>query len=770
MKQGWIKPTIISAIWLVVLAPVFGVLFMLLIASYSDLPTTTELENPRNNLATEVFSNDGKVLGTYFQENRTKVEFKDLSPHLVNALVATEDERFYEHSGIDLRALFRVLKGVVTGNLSQGGGSTLTQQLAKMLFSERPNSIWSRVFQKFQEWIIAARLEKQYTKEEIITMYFNKLDFIYNAVGIKSASSVYFGKSPDSLHVEEAALLVGMAKNPNYYNPVRFEERATRRREVVLKQMVRNNILEKAEYDSLRVLPLGLDFKRVSHIAGPAPYFREVLRGKLKNILSAKDSITGEYKIAKPDGTPFNVYLDGLKVYTTIDSRLQEYAEFAVKEHLSKNLQPQFEDELSKRWGRSKKNIPFDDKITDKERNTILQIAIHRSERYQRLIRDRKKTLTTKELKEFKADSLGIIFNTPVPMTVFSWEGEIDTLMAPLDSILYYKRFLRAGLTALDPKTGFVKAWVGGPNYKHFKFDHVSQGTNQVGSTFKPIIYATAIREGQDPCTRVPNVKYCFDMPEGQEKWCPKNSGEKYEGILTLREGLAGSVNTITAWIMKQFGPESVIKLARDLGITSRMVAVPSLCLGVADISLLEMVSANATFVNKGVHIKPIIITRIEDNLGNSIYDALPATNEALDEKTAYTMLSMMKAVVDEGTGRRLRGNAEYAGFKNPIAGKTGTTQNNSDGWFMGLTPDLVCGVWVGGEDRSVRFANTSLGQGANMALPIWGYFMKKALNDPKLGLSTGDFEPPYEGIEEEIDCETKAPTNNYSVPDFGSK
>lgn len=768
MNRPWLKPTLVSLIWLSILGPVLGISFMLLLAANSNLPTTKDLEDPKNNLATEVFSNDGKILGTYFQENRTNVNFTELSPHVVNALVATEDERFYEHSGIDLRALMRVAKGVATANMSQGGGSTLTQQLAKMLFSEKPSGIWSRVFQKFQEWIIAARLEKQYTKSEIITMYLNKLDFIYNAVGIKSAAGIYFNKTPDSLRVEEAALLVGMAKNPNYYNPVRREERAVKRREVVLKQMVRNNFLSQVEYDSLRVLPLGLSFKRVSHLAGPAPYFREILRGRLKSLLSEKDSITGEYLIAKADGTPFNIYKDGLKVYTSIDSRLQEYAEEAVVTHLKKNLQPQFESELAKRRGKTKENIPFDDKISERERNIIVQIAINRSERYQDLIRDRRERFTDEEVERFKDDSLGIIFNKPVPMTVFSWEGEIDTILSPIDSILYYKRFLRAGMTAIDPKTGFVKAWVGGPNYKHFKFDHVSQGTNQVGSTFKPIIYATAIREGKDPCSKVPNSKYCFDMPGGQERWCPKNSNDKYEGILTLKQGLAGSVNTITAYLMKQFGPQAVIKLARDLGITSPMDAVPSLCLGVADVSLLEMVSANATFVNKGVHIKPIIITRIEDNNGNSIFDVLPKTHEALDERTAYIMLDMMKEVVNKGTGIRLRGGAEYAGFKNPIAGKTGTTQNNSDGWFMGLTPDLACGVWVGGEDRSVRFSNTYYGQGANMALPIWGYFMKKALGDPKIGLSTGDFEPPYEGIEKELDCNNKVGQNQYGVPNFG--
>ena len=759
--------------WGLILTPIFVLGIMLLNAAFSELPTFEQLENPQSNLATEVFSADQKILGKYYRENRVNVNFDELSPNLTNALVATEDERYYNHSGIDIKALFRVALGVATGNLDLGGGSTITQQLAKMLFSNQPRNTWERINQKFKEWIIAVKLERSYTKEEIISMYLNRFDFINNAVGIKSASNIYFSTSPDSLALHEAAMLVGMAKNPALYNPMRRPDITRTRRNVVFSQMFRNNLIDREAYDSLKALPLDIRFKKEDHITGLAPYFREILRRELQKILQSRDSLTQQYRIVRADGKPYDIYSDGLKIYTTIDSRMQSYAEFAVKEHLSKDLQQSFFDDLKKRKRWNKERLPFDWRVTDEDIERIIWGSIKRSDRFRnelnRYIHCDGCNPSEVEIQRFKKDSIWAIFNEPVRMKVFSYDGDIDTVMSPLDSIKYHKAYLRSGMVSLDPRTGFVKAWVGGISYKHFKFDHVMQGRNQVGSTFKPFVYATGIREGLSPCMKIPNVVTCFDIPN-QPRYCPKNSDGKYEGMVTLKEGLAKSLNNITAWVMKRFGPEAVTRLARDMGITSYLDPVPSLCLGVADINLLEITAANAVFANQGVHVQPIFIARIEDKNGNTLYEAIPETREALDERTSYLMLNMLKGVIDFGTGNRLRRDLPYGNIAYPIAGKTGTTQNNSDGWFIGITPDLVTGIWVGGEERSIRFSSTRLGQGANMALPIFGYYMNKVYRDPNIRISTENFERPDFDVEREIDCgEINKDINFDGSPQFDS-
>ncbi len=770
-------------IWLLALSPFLVLAILLYIASASNLPDTVALANPKTNLATEVISADGFVLGKYFLENRTNVRFEELSPYLVNGLIATEDERFYDHAGIDLKGTARA--GVYLGN--RGGASTITQQLSKMLFTEAPANGLERVFQKFQEWIIAVRLERQYTKNEIITMYLNKFDWVNNAVGIKSAATVYFDKSPDSLNIMEAAMLVGMAKNPALFNPIRRPDTTMHRRNVVLAQMVRNGFLAKAEYDSLAQLPLNLNYQIVDHQEGLAPYFREVLRGELRTMFAEKDE-NGNYKYAKANGEPYNIYRDGLRVFTTIDTRLQRYGEEAIKQHLGGELQKQFVRDVSRY-----KNAPFSNDISVADVQAIKNSAMKRTTRYQvmagkecpnckrKVNIDKVKIENTNYyqcnsedcLEKWRAvpqDSITYIFtNKKVPMRIFTWQGERDTLLSPMDSIVYYKSFLRAGLVSIDPKNGFVRAWVGGNNFKYFKYDQVKQGKRQVGSTFKPFVYATAIREGYSPCYEVPKVPTTFHRGTFnlEQDYTPHDPDRDYGYMVSLKWGLANSVNTVTAWVMKQFGPEAIIKLARDLGIESPIEPVVSQCFGVADLSLLEITSANATFANAGVHIKPVYILRIEDKNGNSIFQTQPQTKEALDERTAYTMLSLMEGVIDgvynkhtgksQGTAMRLRmdlPSRKYDGFDRSIkiAGKTGTTQNQSDGWFMGLTPDLVTGVWVGAEDRAVHFRTLQLGMGTNMALPIWGFFMHAAYDDPTLNISKGNFEKP-EGISVELDC-----------------
>ncbi len=777
--------------WLLVLGPVLLLFVMLLAATRSDLPDITQLENPRSDLATAILFSDGSQMGQYYRENRIPVKYDRISPHVVHALIATEDERFRSHSGVDLRGTLRA--AIFLGE--RGGASTITQQLAKMQFHEPRRNFFARTWQKFQEWVISARLERLYTKEEIVALYLNRFDWINQAVGINSASHVYFNTSPDSLRVEEAAMLVGMLKNPALFNPVRRPDTTLVRRMVVLDQMRRNGFIADQEYDSLKALPLGLKFQRVDHAEGPAPYFREVLRAQLQGLFNRKDPRTGELLISRLDENgrrvPYDLYTDGLKIYTTLDPRMQAHGEWAVQEHLRSELQPLFDKELLK-----KKNRPFAWNVGQDEIDQIMHAAMLRSDRYKVLSGRRcgncerpaayieKKNRDGKPHWHCRPEIGGCdawwpvtreadipkVFERPVPMRVFTWHGEVDTVLSPMDSIRYYKGMLQSGLLTLDPHTGFVKAWVGGIDFKHFQYDHVAQARRQVGSTFKPFVYATAIREGLDPCMELPNQRICFQMPEPQPDWCPGNSDEVYGGMVTMEYALANSINTITAWLMKRYSPEAVTVLAKHMGVKSELLPVPSLCLGVADLTLEEMTAAFASFANSGVYIEPIVFTRIEDKNGNAIYDVTPRTEEALDERTAYIMLDMLKHVVDGawnresgkvvGTGMRLRtswGNrVKYAAIPYPTAGKTGTTQNNSDGWFIGITPDLVTGVWTGAEDRSVHFDNTYLGQGANMALPIYGYFMNKVYADTTIEISRGDFPRPDVPLGVELNCRTR--------------
>ncbi|MDG1477058.1 MAG: transglycosylase domain-containing protein [Vicingaceae bacterium] len=787
--------------WAMVLLPVL-LLFAIMWGAkngtlgFEPLPDLEELENPKSNLASEIITSDGKVIGKYFLQNRTNIKYDELSPFLVDALIATEDERYREHSGIDFRGLVRAVV-----NLGKAGGaSTITQQLAKMMFHERETAtLVKKIKQKLQEQIIAVELEKRYTKNEIIIMYYNKFDFIYNAVGIKSACNVYFNKAPKDLDIEEAAILVGMAKNPSLYNPKRFPENAIKRREVVFAQMKRSDLITQQEYDSLRVLPLILDYNIVDHKEGIAPYFRETLRLKLQRLLKQKDK-EGNYIYAKSDGEPYNIYRDGLKVFTTINSRMQTHAESAVEDYIANTLQGEFSEYLARV---RTKHYPYDGGrkgVNTTQYESIMKSSKQKTPRYRVLTGKecfncgRRGENVKKKGKYYvcqaedcgekrwatNQDSIDIIFDTKVKMQVFSHQGAIDTLLSPLDSIKYYKTFLHTGLMSVDPHTGYIKAWVGGVNYQNFAYDHVTS-TRQVGSTFKPFVYATAIQNGYSPCHEVPNVKYTFHKGNfGLLKdWTPSNSGGPSNGCpVSLKYALANSMNTITAWIMKQFGPQAVMEQARAMGIKNKLDPVPSLCLGVADLSVYEMVGANATFANKGVYIQPTMFTRIEDKHGNVIIDRNPETKEAMSEETAYIMLDLMKGIVDgeynkcmgddrvsrgrsgmytSGTGMRLRVSVSksrpYAGHKYPIAGKTGTTQNNSDGWFMGLTPDLVTGVWVGADERSIRFTSTNLGQGANTALPVWAYYMQKVKADKKLDYPDTDFERPDKPLSIELDC-----------------
>lgn len=767
------------------------------------LPSFEELENPNSVLATEIYSSDLKVLGKFYVENRTFVPFEQLPDTLVGALVNTEDERFYSHSGIDIKRLVTAIAAMGT----RGGASTISQQLAKLLFSDRAGNKIERIKYKFMEWVIAVQLERQYTKNEIIAMYLNKFDFNHNAKGIESAAQIYFSKPVEELQIDEAAILVGMLKNPTYYNPVGSDKRRERtfnRRNTVYGQMAKNGYITQEQKDSLKVLPLRSNYTTMTHIDGQAPYFREVLKKEMKKLLDEKDA-KGNYVYSKPDGSKYNLYKDGIKIYTTINSKLQTYAEYAVAEHLSKELQKDF-DKNNKRW----KNPPFSNDLKKEQIDRILNSAKKRSQRYfimtgkecancgrrgdfvQEAVSENGEAIwecTAKDcqhtIHRYPVDSIDIVFNMPTDMKVFTWHGEVDTNMTPMDSIKYYKSFLQSGLMSIDPHTGEIKAWVGGINYKYFKYDHVKQGKRQVGSTFKPFVYALAIQNGHSPCYEVPNVLTTFHKGEYGllQDWTPKNSDGKYGDMVSLKYGLANSMNTITAWVMKQYGPAAVIEYARRMGVTSKLDTVPSLALGVADISLYEMVGALATFPGKGIWHEPIFISRIEDKNGVVIADFVADSREAMSEENAYEMVTLLEGVthgargpylgkdesrwgskVTVGTGVRLFYDSpkrEYDGFPRtyPIAGKTGTTQNNSDGWFMGLTPDLVTGVWVGAEDRAVRFRYTSKGQGANTALPIWGYYMKKAWADTTLNLSKQPFEAPL-NYNKELDCE-KAKSNN---------
>ena len=726
-KQGIRKFVIILwSLFAVGLICVFGLFYGISNEWFGDMPTFEELENPSTNLASEIISADGKVLGTYYIENRSNVSYSELSPYLVEALLAIEDIRFYEHSGIDQRALLRVIFGLATGN-DKGGGSTLTQQLAKNLFPRGENlSTLQLVIRKFQEWVTATKLEYNYSKDEIIAMYLNTVFFGHNAYGIKKASETFFNLEPKDLNIEQAALMAGVVNAPSRFSPIRNPERALQRRNLVISQMTTYGFITEEERDSISQIPIDMSkFGVLDHNTGQATYLREYLRQTLTEW--AKEN-------HKPDGTPYNIYKDGLKIYTTIDSKMQKYAEEAVREHLALDLQPAFD----KHW-KGYTNAPFS--LEEEEVEQLMEISMKRSERYRKL-----------KNAKVSLDSIRENFNTPTEMIVFSWDGPIDTIMTPMDSMRYFKSFLQSSLMSVESHTGHVKAYVGGIDYRFFKYDHVTQARRQVGSTFKPFLYTLAMQEGEfTPCTTVPNISYSIEMPDGKF-WEPRDAGKTKLGEeVTLKWALAHSNNRISAYLMKQFGPEAVIQMARRMGVTSHIESVPSICLGVCDISLYEMVGAMNTFANKGIYVRPIFITKIEDKNGNVIEYFNTEQVEAMDNVTAYKMIELMKGVVQSGTGVRLK--YKY-GLRNPIAGKTGTTQNQSDGWFMGITPDLTTGIWTGAEDRSVHFRTIGLGQGSNMALPIWALYMQKVYADSTLNISKGDFEKPLSDVAMEFDCE----------------
>lgn len=741
--------------WIIVLTPItLGVLIIILTALgwLGFMPTIEDLQNPSRDLASEVISEDGKILGTfYLNENRNPVEYKDLSPFLVQALIAREDHRFTKHSGIDGVALFRVaVRTVLMRNTGQGGGSTITQQLAKNLFP-RDTTIYKlgivrntvMALRKFKEWVIAVKLEKNYTKDEILTMYLNTVPFSGDAFGIKAASRAFFNKSPDSLKIEEAAVLIGLLQAPTKFNPVRNPERSQIRRNSVLQKMYEHNYITEQQYDSLVSIPVKVTYHSQGHNAGRATYFREKLRFIMTRPKPEKsrygsyqsyyeDSIEWENnplygwcnKNKKPDGTPYNLYTDGLKIYSTINFRMQEYAEEAVSEHLKESLQPAFNKEK-----KGRKKAPFSNDLTEADIENIMRSAMRRTARYRSL-----------KNEGYSESEINKIFKTKTEMTVFSWKGDIDTVMSPWDSIRYFKSMLRASFMAMDPHTGEIKAWVGGPDSKYFSYDGVKTQKRQVGSTVKPFLYTLAMQMGFKPCDKVWNVPVTFR--DNDTTWTPKNSGTtKYDGkLVTLKWGLANSINNISAYLIQQFNPELVVDIIKKMGVKSKIDAVPSIFLGTSDITLYEMVGAYSTFANKGVYTEPIMVNRIEDKNGNVISVFQPQKVEAISENTAYLMLNLMQGVINGGTGSRLR---YKFNLMNELAGKTGTSQNHSDGWFMGISPDLVAGTWVGGEDRAIHFEYLGEGQAAATALPIYGLFMKKVYADKVINLNQGPFERP---------------------------
>lgn len=689
------------------------IIFSIGLGLFGTLPSFRDLENPKSNQASEVISDDNLVLGTYYIQNRTNVRYDELSPNVINALIATEDKRFYNHSGIDFKRSFAILFKNLIGK--KEGASTITQQLALNLFSKegRAKNSVKRVIQKLQELILAVKLERQYTKEEIITMYLNTVDYgSYNTYGIKSAARTYFSTTPDKLEPHQAAILIGMLKGPSYYNPLRNPERALARRNTVLENMHGASYLSDEETERLKKLPLKLSFNATDHNDGSAAYFRAVLKKDIQKTFE-------ENSINKADGTPYDLDRDGLKIFTTINSRMQNYAETAQRTYL-KELQRQFNQQFR---GRN----PFKG-----EASILIDLGIKRSDRYHQLKAD------GKSQSEIMED-----FQRPVKMTIFSWRGEIDTLMRPIDSVRYYKMILRNAVMSMEPQTGYVRAWVGGTNFEYFKYDQVKMGTRQVGSTAKPFTYAAAINAGFSPCYTVPNE------PITIEGWTP-GAYKPLSGYLTLKKALANSQNYVTARMMNEVGATAVSTLTKNMGITSDVPAYPSICLGTFDASVYDMVGAYSTFVNHGVWTEPLYLLRIEDKNGNVIYERKPRVKVALNPQTAYVMTNMLQAVVNEGTGRRLRG--KYA-FTNPIGGKTGTTQNNSDGWFIGVTPQLVTGVWTGAEDRAIHFASTDEGEGANSALPIFALYMKSVYSDKTLNYSKGNFEVPKGGVNVTLDC-----------------
>jgi penicillin-binding protein 1A len=739
---------IIKVLWLIGLFPFVALAAMLFIASLS-LPDSKTLENPPDVQASIVFADNGQEMGRYWKVNRVNLDYNEVSQNMFSALIATEDARFYKHSGIDFRALGRAVVGGLTGR-DAGGASTISQQLAKLLFTERARTKVQRLWQKIKENILSTKLERQHSKEEIMTMYFNRFDFLYNAVGVGTAAKVYFNKTAADLNMQEAAMLVGMLKNPDKYNPRKFPERALNRRNTVLEQWVKFSDAEGVTVpltqemcDSLKKLPIVLDYQVADHKKGIAPYFREVLRQDLTKILNEKDE-KGNLKYAKEDGSAYNIYEDGLRIYTTINTEYQVAAEKAVEKHLKEQLQPEFD-----RNNRRTNNFPFSNRVSSDQVDLLMSSARKRTGRYKN-----GKSLGLSE-KEILAD-----FDVPVKMTVFSWSGEIDTVMTPNDSIRYYKSFLRSGLISIEPQTGFVKAWVGGINFDHFAYDQVKQGKRQVGSTIKPFIYSAAIRFGvTTPCSTYPIIRYCIQIPHGNgyKSWCPRGATG---GSTSVKGALASSSNPITVLLMSKMGatqgPEAVAQLMRDLGIELRQEDItPSMCLGSMDLSLFELVGAQAAFANKGLFIKPTVIMRIEDRYGKVIYEPEADTKEAMSEELAYTTVTMMKGAITGGTASSLRSSRPWGGITYPTGGKTGTTQNNSDGWFIGITPDLVTGVWVGAEDRAVRFQSMAWGQGARMALPIYGYYMQHLYKNPKVKISKGDFEVPegYEKCKYNVFC-----------------
>lgn len=733
--------------WVFGIGLIVSVIVFMLISNgkIGYMPPIEELENPKNNVATEVITSDGKILSTFYNYqtgNRVLSTYNELSPNVVKALIATEDVRFRSHSGIDVKALFRSLvKRGLFLDKNAGGGSTITQQLAKQLYTPHAENVFERLMQKPIEWAIAVKLEKFYTKEEILTMYLNQYDFSNSAVGIKNAAFVYFGTTPDKLKAEEAATLIGMCKNATYFNPVRFKDRSRARRNVVLDQMRKAHFITEEQRDSLQQLPLVLHFHKVDHKEGLAPYFREYLRiimtqhkPNRSNYADwqmqqySDDSLAWETnplfgwcnKNKKDDGSHYNLYTDGLKIYTTIDSRMQQYAEDAVREHVGGYLQGLFNKEK-----RGRSYAPFTRNLTPEQIRGILDRSIRQSERYRVL---KNAGMSDREIRK--------TFNVPTEMTIFTYQGMKDTVMTPLDSIKYHKFFLRAGFMAMDPFNGAVKAYVGGVSFNPFQYDMVTYGRRQVGSTIKPYLYTMAMEEGYSPCDQVVNKPVTI-MTEAGQPWTPRNiNRDRFGQVVTLRWGLANSNNWISAYLMSHFSPYTFARLLHSFGLNSHIDPVVSLCVGTCDASVAEMVSAYTSFVNRGIRVKPLFVTRIEDKNGNEVARFTPQMSEIFSETTSYKMISMLRAVIDIGTGRRLR---YKFNLKGEIGGKTGTTQNNSDGWFMGITPRLVSGVWVGGEDRDIHFDFTAEGQGANMALPIWGIFMKKVYGDPTLGYSESE-------------------------------
>ena len=736
------------AIFIFGIFSVFTIFYSASTGKLGEMPDFRQLENPNTNLATQIISSDNKILGKFhFGENRTPIEYNQIPKNLIDALIATEDERFYSHSGIDFKATVRA---VVYLN-KRGGASTISQQLARQLFvGVRSKNIFEALTQKVKEWVIAVRLERQYTKEEIIKMYLNIYDFGYNGDGIKSAANIYFGKEPIDLNLEESAVLVGMLKNSSLYNPLRRPELVKSRRNVVFGQMKKNGLLNEKEFDSLKTLPLEISYTPQSHREGLATYFRAYLQGFMKKWTNEN---------TKEDGSNYNLYLDGLKIYTTINYEMQQYAEEAVKEHMP-NLQKEF---FLQNTTELNPTAPFLE-IEEEEEELIFERAMKRSERW------RKMKISGKSEEEMFAS-----FQKEVPMSIFSWSGNIDTVMKPIDSIRYYKHFMQAGMMSMEPQTGHVKAWVGGINYKHFQYDHVKQGKRQIGSTFKPFLYATAIDQLKlSPCDSLPDAIYCIEPNKfgNPEPWCPTNSSDKYGGLRTLKNALANSKNTISSQLMDKVGPKPVADLARNLGIESFIPDVPAIALGTPDLSVFEMVGAYGAFANQGIYVKPTMISRIEDKNGVLLYQSSPETKDVISEESAYVTLNLLEGVTKFGSGARLRHdipeeerNPVYRDvvtgypykFENAIAGKTGTTQNQSDGWFMGMVPNLVTGVWVGAEDRATHFETIAYGQGATMALPIWGLYMKKCYENESLGISVEDFLAPEE-LNIPIDCESIKP------------